>query len=408
MKKFDVDREDVMKFAGGQWVDIFNSLAPGLSEAADQSNGSTHSTCPFPERHVNSGGVKKFRLWSSNSPDYNGSAICTCGKWSNGISLLMDVNGLSFTETLEEINSFLGDPCGAEGKRLLQDSTVPDEVKLKRKQEIALNRKEREEAAVKNSAARQKKQASLDAFFVTSLRETWMETVPVLDNLAQPLWRYLKNRGIALSVLESLSDDIHFHPSLPHYMGGERLGEYPAMLCLVRDKLGDPVSIHRTYLTNDGEKATLPADEKAKQMMPSPSYVDLSGGAIQLTGKKAVLGLSEGIETALAVIDATGLPTWPTYSDSMLANFDLEKIKGDVDLVLIWADKDRSLAGEKAAKTLKQRAWDAGIACQIMLPCFPIPEGEKSIDWLDVLNLMGKDAFPRPDVERAVEMLRTA
>jgi phage/plasmid primase-like uncharacterized protein len=330
-----------------------------------------------------SGGKKKFRLWKSNRPDYNGAAVCTCGKWHNGLDLIMDVNGCTFREALEDINRYLGDPCGA-----------LDNKSNKNRHEVEARKEKRLKEAEKLHNERESKLAKQDKFFVDLLKKTWSQTLPISHSDAKPLWLYLKNRGINPQILHKIKD-LRFHPELEHYMGGQLLGKYPAMVCLYRDSTSRPISIHRTFLTPDGFKADLPHGEKPKRMMPAPSYVKFNGGAIRLMNYKRVLSVTEGLETAYSVIDATGLSTWATFCDSMLADF---AIPDDVEFLIIWADKDISLAGEKAAKTLKQKAWDKGVPCQIMIPGLAIPKNQKSIDWNDVLELSGRLAFPRPKI----------
>ena len=69
----------------------------------------------------------------------------------------------------------------------------------------------------------------------------------------------------------------------------------------MRDVAGEQIAIHRTYLAPDGPgKADVP---KSRMMLGS-----VMGGAVRLgnIGEHGVVGLGEGIETALSVI--AGLP----------------------------------------------------------------------------------------------------
>ena len=63
-----------------------------------------------------------------------------------------------------------------------------------------------------------------------------------------------------------------------------------------------------------------------------------------------------------------------------------------VNLVIIWADKDRSGAGQNAAKRLGRSLNAKGVQTRIMLPPGDIGDG-KGVDWLDVLNRHGDSAF---------------
>ncbi len=393
--KYLIDVKELMPFVEGKGLDIINALIPSLRSAVDVSQKSTHVDCPFPNRHKVSGGKKKFRLWKSRSPDYKGAALCTCGRWSSVFDLLTDVNGLTFFEALEQVNEYLGDPLMVKDKLRNRNANLSEEDKRKREMEIAAKQRAREEEAQKAREEREKKLEKQDQFFIKLLSETWKKSLPVTHHSARPLWLYLKNRGIRPEIIRNM-DDIRFHPELEFHMGGELLGTYPGMLCLYRDASGRAITIHRTFLTHEGEKAVLPGDEDAKRVMPAPSFVDYNGGAIRLMKHKSVLGVAEGIETAMSVYFATGIPTWPTYCADMLETF---SIPDEVELLLIWADKDLSLKGESSSRALKQRAWDQGKHCQILLPKHPIQDGKKSMDWNDVLINFGRTAFPKINPE---------
>jgi hypothetical protein len=57
------------------------------------------------------------------------------------------------------------------------------------------------------------------------------------------------------------------------------------------------------------------------------------------------------------------------------------------------SDLDRSVAGTFAAQKLAERAKTQGIQVEIREPSGPLPIDAKSIDWLDVLNQRGPNAF---------------
>jgi hypothetical protein len=108
-----------------------------------------------------------------------------------------------------------------------------------------------------------------------------------------------------------------------------------------------------------------------------------------------LLGVAEGIETALAVQEATGLPTWATLNAALMKSF--EPPEG-VDKLLIWADNDPVRNGKKAgldaAEALRKRMSDRGLETEILLPeGFRLTEG-KGVDWLDVLVTQGPAGFP--------------
>ncbi|MDV7397269.1 toprim domain-containing protein, partial [Arthrospira platensis SPKY1] len=61
------------------------------------------------------------------------------------------------------------------------------------------------------------------------------------------------------------------------------------------------------------------------------------------------LGVSEGLETALAVYQAKQFPVWPGLSNTILQSFVPPK---GVHTILNFVDKDRNKAGENAAEIL--------------------------------------------------------
>ena len=162
------------------------------------------------------------------------------------------------------------------------------------------------------------------------------------------------------------------------------------MLARVVDVAGRPVTIHRTYLSRSGAKAPVFA---AKKTMPYAASRRLMGGAIRLHPDSAgVLGVAEGIETALAVHCATGMPVWSAINTTMLEGFEIPE---GIKMVVVWADKDRSEAGQRSAQVLKTRLWAAGLPAAIYLPRGPIHADAKSLDWNDVWRAVGSAGFPK-------------
>ncbi len=168
---------------------------------------------------------------------------------------------------------------------------------------------------------------------------------------------YLRNRGIVCELPQSL----RYFGNLKHPSGNY----FTAMIALVTRGIdGVPVAIHRTFLNNGG---VLP--EPAKMMLGP-----CRGGAVRLGEPGDLLLVSEGIETGLSAMQATGLPVWAALSTSGLRSLELPR---SVTEVIVIADGDDP--GETAAVAAAQRWKAEGRAVRIARP----PRG---LDFNDVLH----------------------
>lgn len=352
MTKEELDhlKDEVLRMARGNWGVILRALAPQLQAALDRAG--RHVPCPV------HGGKDGFRVFKD--VEYTGGSVCnTCGINSDGIATLMWVNGWSYTATLKAIADYL-----RVGIR-----TARPERKLAKPEPQSSDESER---------LRQ------------SLNRVWNESISISDRDAEPARLYLARRGISVPPPEVL----RFHPSLAYHDGDKVVGTFPAIIAMVSGVQGNPVTIHRTYLTTDGKKAPV---ESPKKLMSYPKNRKLVGGAIRLVDPGPVLAVAEGLETALAVMEGTGLPVWCAVNAYLLEHFEAPP---EVRRVIVFADKDRPTAqhpgghGQEAARRLVQRLWANGIKASAIVPAGEIPSGQKSLDWLDILNRDGAQAFP--------------
>lgn len=149
---------------------------------------------------------------------------------------------------------------------------------------------------------------------------------------------YLSSRGLTLPE----DAPLRFHPACPR--GVERL---PAMLALMTDPAtGQPCGVHRTFLAADGSGK---AQGNAKMMAGNAGVVRLVPDEEVTVG----LGLAEGIETALAVMQGFGWsPVWAATSAGSIASFPF--LPG-IEALTIFADADDKGAGQKAAAACAER-----------------------------------------------------
>src|SRR6185369_5285614 len=106
----------------------------------------------------------------------------------------------------------------------------------------------------------------------------------------------------------------------------------------------------------------------------TPASGLLAGSFIPLyEPRSGVLGIAEGIETALGAMGASGVPTVAAYSAGNLAAFAWPR---EVRRLVIFGDNDK--AGREAAEKLRERASAARLSVEV---CTPEVDGE---DWCDV------------------------
>ena len=186
-------------------------------------------------------------------------------------------------------------------------------------------------------------------------RAIWRESVLAVGS---PVVGYLATRGLSLPS----SPVIRFHPSCVR--GAERL---PAMVALMTDPVtAEPCGIHRTFLRPDGSSK---ADGNARMMLGNVGVIRLSPDDEVTTG----LGLAEGIETALSVMQTGGWsPVWAATSAGAISTF---PVLPGIECLTIFADADE--AGTKAGKACAERWVREGREVTIHRP----PEGR---DWNDI------------------------
>lgn len=200
-----------------------------------------------------------------------------------------------------------------------------------------------------------------------ALRRVWSEAYPV--TAGDPVHTYLRQRGISLP-LADLPAVLRYHPHLLYVHEDSQRTDHPAMLTRVDDPSGHAVTLHRTYLTRNGYKAGVPTVKK----LMSPAIPGAThGGAIRLYSTGETLAVTEGIETALAVRLATGLPVWSTTCAGGMARL---IVPAEVRLVVICADHDA--AGLEAARALARRLLAEQRRVKILTPDMP------GTDWADL------------------------
>lgn len=203
-----------------------------------------------------------------------------------------------------------------------------------------------------------KKQRSIDI-----ARLLWQRSRSPAGTLVEV---YLRHRGIT----GPLPPTLRFLPDAFHSTTGLRL---PVMIAAVTiEPALQVVAVHRTYLSADGAGKAAVSPNKT---MLGP----VSGAAVHLASAGKVLALAEGIETALSVQAATGLPTWAALSASGIEMLVLPDLPLAAE-VQIYADHDLNGRGQGAAELAANRLLAEGRKIRIILP------PEPGTDFNDVLR----------------------
>ncbi|MHB1870904.1 MAG: toprim domain-containing protein [Steroidobacteraceae bacterium] len=152
---------------------------------------------------------------------------------------------------------------------------------------------------------------------------------------------YLASRG-----LWPLPPDcgLRAHVSVDYFDRGQRVGKFAALVAEVRDRAGALVTAHVTYL-EAGHK--LAEHEPRKLLSP---LTGREGCAVRLMPPGELLGIAEGIETALSAAALDGVPVWAALNTALLGKF--EPPEG-VRVLRIYADRDEP--GLLAAGQLMER-----------------------------------------------------
>jgi putative DNA primase/helicase len=302
-----MDFQQVRDQARGRWHDILC----GIGVDSKYLTGK-HSACPV------CGGKDRFRFDDKNG---KGGWICSACGAGDGFMLVSRLKKISLVEAKQVIEPLLPK---ASARPIIRGG---DE------------RRSRERA-----------------------EEFWSNTSQLVDG--DPVQLYLTQRlGQSFDSL-SIRSGLMRHPS-------DKVKEYPVMAALVSDPSGNCVSVHRTFLHEDGRKAEELSPSKMLMQGTIPH-----GSAIRLMKATSHMGIAEGIETALAAFLMTGIPTWSVISAPLMKSWRPPK---GVKKLTIFSDNDVNFTGQAAAYDLaRQLVMQSGIKVDVRIPAIT---GE---DWADV------------------------
>jgi len=316
--------------AKGKWEDILVWL-----EVADRDTLSgKNCACPI------CGGRDRFRFFNTNKL---GTWICNkCGS-GDGFNLIMGFLDCTFTIALSRVESAL------------------PHSKTKKPKEI-------------DYVANQE--------FIDHVAPKCKSIFP-----GDPVFKYLTSRG--LRVHQSVQPKcLYWVPNLEGKFYVEYQAVYFAMVALILDSTGGVNSLQALYLNSNGEKSKIvkPVRKTCPPASPMKSY------AVRLYPVMGnVMGIAEGVETALACNEYFKIPTWAVLGTSSMEKFEPPP---HIKKLHIFADNDESFAGAKAAYTLASRLKrTTNLKVHVIIPKIT------GFDWLDILNKERKENENTENVE---------
>lgn len=149
-------------------------------------------------------------------------------------------------------------------------------------------------------------------------RALWDAARPIAGTMGEV---YLRARGIAPPWPASL----RYLDRLEHTM---RTTSHPALIAAVRDGAGEVSAIQRIWLSDDG-RAKAALDPAKASLGP------MRDGAVRLGRPAPMMGLAEGVETALSAMQMYSLPVWASLGATRLKSVRLPKA---CRAVVIFAD----------------------------------------------------------------------
>lgn len=311
---------DIIDKTCGHWPRILKHI--GVPEAALQNK---HGPCPI------CGGKDRFRF---DDREGRGTYFCNqCGP-GDGMTLAMKFTNKRFAEVAKIIDGILADR-----------TYVPQSTGQTKPPVVAKAMSEHEAFALEMKI--------VERFY----RANQFEDSEVAN-------RYFASRGITTYGTMGLRfhNNIHYRPD----------GDHPSILALVCGADARGVQIQSTHLKRDGSGKADIANPRTFMRGPLPA-----GSAVRLCPPAPVLGIAEGIETALSAAQLFGIPVWAALTANNLAQWVPPNV---TRAVVIFADNDANRTGQIAAETLAARLAKMGMKdVRMRMP------KEVGTDWNDVL-----------------------
>jgi putative DNA primase/helicase len=156
---------------------------------------------------------------------------------------------------------------------------------------------------------------------------------------------------------------LRYSPDERYTEPGSRPSWHPAMVAKVDPSDaavadGERAALHRTYLDRYAGKAPVAESRKMLGMMPT-------GAAVRLMEHDEVLGIAEGIETALSASALFNVPCWAALTAGLLQEWSPPP---PVKTVFVFGDNDESNTGQAASYALARRLKTRGLTVSVEIP----------------------------------------
>lgn len=267
----------------GRWAQVFESL--GLPPVT----GGKHykGECPLCKKKDH------FRIDDKNG---SGSWICSCGS-GDGWKLIQAAKGWDFKTAANEIDRIIG------------------------------NSHDKDEVA-------QKPQTNNTDKLRSTVGERFKTLPPMVRNTGAEV--YFNNRGITELPIKSV-----------RYAAAETtpIGTFECLFSIATDEKGNPCYLHRTFL-NQGRKADIDRPKRLNSLQNESYLIGAQSVAIRMFPCSDVLGIAEGIETALSCKQIYHCNTWSTLNAGFMRKFKAPK---GVKHLYVFADSDRNGTGLASA-----------------------------------------------------------
>lgn len=205
--------------------------------------------------------------------------------------------------------------------------------------------------------------AADDGWLRSRATDLWNEARVITDT---PVERYLLNRAIGHN-----SPMLRFHPRTPLGPRGHLVFR-PAMIAAVQEG-PRVIAVQRTFL--DTKNARRARDlGNPRRMLGRPAH-----GAVMLADVTDVLGLAEGIETALSAMILLGIPVWAVLGNE---RFPRIAVPTTIDRLVLLPDNDR--AGHRAEDIAREAHARPGRTIETIWSWYGLN------DWNDVLRKEGE------------------